>query len=133
MKKVGGRLRLELAQYRELEAFSKFGSDLDKTTQRQLTRGARTAEVLKQGQYQPLKLADQVMIIYLATNGFLDELPMLSLKAFEAEFKVFVNEKYPNLMHRMNTEKVLNDEIEGELKKAGAEFAAKFKAKLGTT
>ncbi|CAN5217776.1 F0F1 ATP synthase subunit alpha [soil metagenome] len=127
MKKVGGKLRLELAQYRALEAFAKFGSDLDKSTQVQLTRGARTVEILKQDQYSPVQLAEQVMIIYLATNGFLDELPVDSLKRFEAEFIPFVLEKYPNLIHRMNTDKVLTDELEAELKKAGADFVGVFK------
>jgi F-type H+/Na+-transporting ATPase subunit alpha len=126
MKKVAGKLRLELAQYRELEAFAKFGSDLDKSTQSQLTRGARTTEILKQGQYQPLPLADQLMIIYLATNGFLDTLPIESLKQFEADFKVYLNEKHPNVMHKINQDLVLADEVEDELKKAATVFIDQF-------
>ncbi len=128
MKKVGGRLRLELAQFRELEAFAKFGSDLDKSTQRALTRGARTTEVLKQGQYAPLNLAEQVMIIYLATNGYLDDLEIEELGDFEIQFREFVIEKHPNVAHRINNEKVLSEEIENELKQAAKEFLEKFKA-----
>ncbi len=130
MKKVGGRLRLELAQYRELEAFAKFGSDLDKATQAQLTRGARTSEILKQDQYQPLELADQVMIIYVATQGFLDEVPVESLKEYEERFKKFVNEKFQSLPIKINQEKVLTEEIEKELRTAAEEFTAEFKAGL---
>ncbi|MCC7391806.1 F0F1 ATP synthase subunit alpha, partial [Candidatus Sumerlaeota bacterium] len=130
MKKVAGKLRLELAQYRALEAFAKFGSDLDKSTQQQLTRGARTVEILKQDQYVPVELADQVIIIYLATNGFLDELPVASLKQFEAELKEFLGREYPNIPLQINNEKVLGDATEAELKKAGKAFVDQFKAKL---
>jgi F-type H+/Na+-transporting ATPase subunit alpha len=126
MKKIAGKLRLELAQYRELEAFAKFGSDLDKTTQAALTRGSRTAEVLKQGQYDPLNLADQILIIYLATNGYLDEVAIDQLGRFEAEFKVYVGEKYPNLTHRINTDKALTDDIEKDLIAAAKGFLAVF-------
>ncbi len=129
MKKVAGKLRLELAQYRALEAFAKFGSDLDKTSQRQLTRGARTAEILKQGQYVPFELADQVTIIYLATNGFLDELSLDVLKEFEEGLAAFLREKHPNVIHKLNTEKVLSEEVEEELKKAGKDFVDQFQKK----
>ncbi|MCC6546002.1 F0F1 ATP synthase subunit alpha [Candidatus Sumerlaeota bacterium] len=130
MKKVAGKLRLELAQYRALEAFAKFGSDLDKSTQQQLTRGARTVEVLKQDQYVPVELADQVIIIYLATNGFLDELPTSSLKQFEVELKEFLAREYPNVPLSINNEKALSDATESELKKAGKQFVDQYKAKL---
>jgi F-type H+-transporting ATPase subunit alpha len=130
MKKVAGKLRLDLAQFRALEAFAKFGSDLDRSTQQQLTRGARTAEILKQGQYAPLPLADQVTIIYLATQGFLDELPLDSLKRFEAEFKEFLNKKYIDVVTKLNTEKALSEEIEKSLKQAATAFIAEFKKTL---
>jgi F-type H+-transporting ATPase subunit alpha len=130
MKKVAGKLRLDLAQFRALEAFAKFGSDLDKSTQMQLTRGARTAEVLKQGQYAPLPLADQVIMVYLATAGFLDELALSSLKRFEAEFKTFLDQKYHETVVKLNTEKVLTDEIEKTVKAAVAEFLPGFKKSL---
>ena len=93
MKKIAGRLRLDLAQYRELAAFAQFGSDLDKATQAQLTRGQRTVEILKQGQYEPLPLYKQVLIIYTATQGHLDDMPVESLKQFEIEFYKFMDEK----------------------------------------
>jgi F-type H+-transporting ATPase subunit alpha len=130
MKKVAGKLRLDLAQFRALEAFAKFGSDLDRATQQQLTRGARTAEVLKQGQYAPVPLADQVSIIYLATQGYLDELPLESLKRFEVEFKNFLATKYPDVPHKLNTEKALTEPVETNLKKAATEFVAEFKKSL---
>jgi F-type H+-transporting ATPase subunit alpha len=130
MKKVAGKLRLDLAQFRALEAFAKFGSDLDRATQQQLTRGARTAEVLKQGQYAPVPLADQVSIIYLATQGYLDELPLESLKRFEVEFKNFLATKYPDVPHKLNTEKALTEPVETNLKKAATEFLAEFKKSL---
>jgi F-type H+-transporting ATPase subunit alpha len=127
MKKVGGQLRLELAQYRELEAFAKFGSDLDKATQAQLTRGARLVEVLKQGQYAPQPLAEQVIIIWIATNGYLDKLPVERIGEFEIKFKAFVNEKYPDVSHRIRQDKVLSDETTAQLRKAAEEFSASFR------
>ncbi|MCC5875640.1 MAG: F0F1 ATP synthase subunit alpha [Candidatus Sumerlaeia bacterium] len=126
MKKIAGTLRLSLAQFRELEAFAKFGSDLDKSTQAQLTRGARTVEVLKQGQYIPFDLASQVLIIYVATNGYLDEVPVERLGEFEAKFKEYVAEKYPNLTHRINTDRALTEEIEKELVDAAKTFVVQF-------
>ena len=127
MKKVGGKLRLELAQYRALEAFSKFGSDLDKSTQTQLTRGARTVEILKQDLFVPQDLATQVVIIYLATNGFLDEISTASCKKFESEFRKFVEAKYPDIYIRINKDRALTDDIEAEIKKAAKDFLATFK------
>ncbi len=128
MKKVAGKLRLELAQYRALEAFSKFGSDLDKTTQTQLTRGARTVEVLKQDQYVPYELADQVTIIYLATNGILDSVPLDRLKEFEVKFKAYLAASYSDVPHKLNNDKALSDDTEKSLAKAGREFVEKFLA-----
>ncbi len=129
MKKVGGKLRLDLAMYRELEAFAKFGSDLDKTTQAQLTRGARLVEVLKQGQYQPQNLSDQVLIIYAASNGFLDTVEVDSLGEFEVQFKEYVSEKFSGLPQKINSEKALTPEIEDELKKALEAFVEEFNSK----
>ncbi len=130
MKKVAGKLRLELAQFRELEAFAKFGSDLDKTTQAQLTRGARTAEILKQGQNSPLSLASQVAIIFAATNGYLDTLPIESLKKFEQGLIPFLEEKYAGSLHKLENEKKIDDELETELKKAMQAYVDSFKAEL---
>src|SRR5580692_1181715 len=94
MKKVAGKLRLELAQYRELAAFSQFGSDLDKSTQQQLARGARMTELLKQGQYQPLPVENQVLILFAVTSGFADALPIDSLGRYERELYAFVDARH---------------------------------------
>src|SRR5687767_13330464 len=118
MKQVAGRLRLDLAQYRELEAFSAFASDLDAATKRQLERGARTVQVLKQGQYQPMSVEQQVMIIYAVTNGFIDDVPVAHVREWERGFHDFVAAKFPKLGESIRTQKVLSKEIEEELKKA---------------
>lgn len=101
MKKVAGRLRLDLAQYRELVAFTQFGSELDKATQAQLTRGERWVEVLKQGQYQPMSLAHQVAILYAVGQGHLDELPLEQVKPFELTFHAFLDERYIAIIHEI--------------------------------
>jgi len=129
MKRVGGRLRLDMAQYRELAAFAQFGSDLDKATLAQITRGERLTEVLKQEQYKPLPLADQVVIIFAGTNGFLDDLPLESVRRFEAELKKFLDAKYPDIVHEIETTKQLPDELAEKLKKAIAEFKETFVVK----
>ena len=103
MKKVAGKLRLDLAQYRELAAFSQFGSDLDKATQQQLARGARMTEVLKQGQYQPLPVEKQVLILFAVTNGFTDPLPIDSLGRYERELYAFVDARHPALWNELKT------------------------------
>ena len=95
MKKVAGKLRLELAQYRELAAFAQFGSDLDKATQQQLARGARMTELLKQGQYAPLPVERQVLILFAVTNGFTDALPIESLGRYERELYAFIDARQP--------------------------------------
>ena len=100
MKKVAGTLRLELAQYRELAAFAQFGSDLDKATQQQLARGARLTELLKQGQYQPLPVEKQVLILYAATNGYVDALPIDSLGRYERELYAFVDARHAGAVDR---------------------------------
>ncbi|KPL06128.1 ATP F0F1 synthase subunit alpha [candidate division BRC1 bacterium SM23_51] len=129
MKTVGGRLRLDMAQYRELAAFAQFGSDLDKATQLQLTRGQQLTEVLKQDQYQPLSLSDQVIIIFAGTNGFLDDLPQEAVLRFEAELKKFIDEKYHDLAHEIETTKQMSDELAAKLRKAIGEFKAGFEVK----
>jgi F-type H+/Na+-transporting ATPase subunit alpha len=128
MKKVAGRLRLDLATYRELEAFSKFGSDLDKTTQQQLRRGARLVEVLKQGQYMPMPVEKQIIIIYLGTNGFLDEMNLQSIKQFEKEFFEMMDMKYNDLLEELALKKELSDEIVKRIQNSSKEFLATFKA-----
>ncbi|MBN1516061.1 F0F1 ATP synthase subunit alpha [Candidatus Sumerlaeota bacterium] len=126
MKSVGGKLRLDLAQYRELQAFAQFGSDLDKATLRQITRGERLVEILKQDQYEPLKLSEQVVIIFAATNGYLDNLPLYCLKRFEAELRKYLDEKYHDVAHTINTEKEISDATAETLKKGIEEFKAQF-------
>jgi F-type H+/Na+-transporting ATPase subunit alpha len=126
MKKIAGRLRLDLAQYRELAAFSRFGSDLDKTTQAQLTRGERMVELLKQGQYQPVPVEKQVAIIYAGTNGYLDELPAESVRDFETGLYEFLEKQYPDVLHDLRAKYELTDAIEARLKKGIEAFKVEF-------
>jgi F-type H+-transporting ATPase subunit alpha len=122
MRSVAGRLRLDLAQYRELEAFASFASDLDAATKRQLERGARTVEVLKQGQYAPMPVEQQVMIIYAVTNGFLDDVEVSALREWERGFHEFMGAQFPQVGERLRSEKVLSKEIEADLKRAIDEY-----------
>jgi len=126
MKKVAGRLRLDLAQYRELVAFTQFGSELDKATQAQLTRGERWVEVLKQGQYQPMTLAHQVAILYAVGQGDLDEIPLDQVKAFEHAFHIFLDEKYPDAIHDIGTTKDLTEAIAKKLSDAALQCKQQF-------
>ncbi|MDO8502772.1 MAG: F0F1 ATP synthase subunit alpha [Gemmatimonadaceae bacterium] len=122
MKTVAGRLRLDLAQYRELEAFASFAADLDAATKRQLDRGARTVEILKQKQYQPMPVESQVMVIYAVTNGFLDALPVSGIKAWESGFLDFAHAQYPQIESAIRNQKVMSKEIEADLKRAIEQF-----------
>ncbi len=115
MKKVAGTLRLELAQYREVEAFSQFASDLDKATQAQLARGSRLVEALKQGQYEPMAVEKQILIIFAVSNGYLDGYPVESVKKYEKELNSFFESKYSELLKDIRTKKELTDEIRGKL------------------
>jgi F-type H+-transporting ATPase subunit alpha len=128
MRKIAGGLRLALAQYRELQAFAQFGSDLDEATLRQLARGERMAEILKQDQYVPMKLADQVMIIFAGVNGLLDDLPVASLKRFEKEFLAFMHSKHPDVPNALDEERDISERTDASLKKDVEEFKALFKA-----
>ncbi len=118
MKSVAGRLRLDLAQYRELEAFSSFASDLDAATKRQLERGARTVELLKQPQYRPMSVESQVMVIYAVSNGYLDQMPVAEIKAWEAGFLEYATAQYPQVGNEIRTQKAMSKEIEADLKRA---------------
>jgi F-type H+-transporting ATPase subunit alpha len=122
MKSVAGRLRLDLAQYRELEAFASFASDLDAATKRQLERGARTVEVLKQGQYQPMPVEQQVIILYATVNGYLDDIEVPQIRAWEKSFLEFVAAQFPQVPERIRTEKALSKETEADLKRAIEEY-----------
>lgn len=122
MRQVAGTMRLDLAQYRELAAFSQFGSDLDKSTQARLARGVRTVELLKQAQYQPLKVEEQVAVIYAVVKGHVDDIPVESVRAFESGFLRFMQEKHQSLLDGIRTEKALTDELTKDLEAAIGEF-----------
>ncbi|OYZ24627.1 MAG: F0F1 ATP synthase subunit alpha [Bdellovibrio sp. 28-41-41] len=126
MKKVAGTIKLELAQFRALEAFAAFASDLDKASQKQLARGRRLVELLKQGQYSPFKVEDQVVSIYAATNGFLDELPESDVGAYEKGLLEFVKQKYPQILKGIVEKKELTKDNEQTLKDALIEFKSIF-------
>jgi F-type H+-transporting ATPase subunit alpha len=118
MKKVAGSLRLDLAQYRELEAFAQFGSDLDPATQRQLARGARTVEVLKQGQYAPIPVEDQVMVIFAVTQGYLDDLEASEIRRWEESFREYMRSAHPAVGAAIKDSKVISDETDRKLRDA---------------
>ncbi len=122
MKQVAGTLRLDLAQYRELAAFAQFGSDLDKATQAQLARGQRLTEILKQPQYAPMDVEKQVLVIWAATNGFTDDIPVDQVRRFEADLLRFVENAHPGLLASIAEKKTINDEIKNDLKQALADF-----------
>ena len=122
MRQVAGKLRIDLAQYRELAAFAQFSSDLDKATRDQLTRGEKTTEVLKQPQYQPLPVEKQVAIIWAATNGHLDDVETAKIGEFETNFYRHLESGYEKLLPSIAEEKVLSDEITATLEKAVVEF-----------
>ncbi len=131
MKKVAGKLRLSLAQYRELAAFAQFGSDLDKATQSQLTRGEKMVEILKQGQYEPMPLAQQVMIIWAGGQGYLDDIPKDMIDDFEKGLLGFMEKDYPDVGHKITSEKDLSESVEKELRAGVEAFKKKFKADKG--
>lgn len=128
MKQVAGQLRMDLARYWELAAFAQFATDLDKATQDQLARGERIVEILKQKQYSPLDMAKQVCIIFAATNGYLDDIPVAEAGKFEAEYDKFVEDKYPDLVHGIDKSGIIDDSSMEMLKKSVSEFKVQFKA-----
>lgn len=127
MKKVAGSLKLDLAQYRELEAFAKFGSDLDKATQRTLSKGARLVELLKQGRYSPVPVERQVVSIYLGTNGYLDNIPVADVKRFEKEILEYIEVRDNSIFESIRKERSLSDEVVEKIKKTAEEFSITFK------
>src|SRR3982751_6297717 len=129
MRQVAGTLRLDLAQYRELAAFAQFGSDLDKATQAQLTRGARLVEILKQPQYEPLKVERQVAIIFAGTNGYLDSIPVADIREFELELYKYIETRSPQVFSGIVEKKQLDDQLKAALKAAVEEFAKDFTAR----
>jgi F-type H+-transporting ATPase subunit alpha len=128
MKQIAGSLRLDLAQYRALAAFAQFGSDLDKASLDQLNRGKHLVEILKQGQYQPLPLEKQVMIIYAGTKGFLDDIPVEQCRKFEEELYRFVDNAHRGLWEEIRTKKALDKELESKVADTIKEFKARFVA-----
>ena len=133
VKQVAGTLRLDLAQYREKEAFAQFGSDLDQATQKQLQRGQRLVEILKQPQYQPMPWVDQAISIFAATNGFLDDQPINKLGKFESEFLTFIQNNKADLRKSIEEKEMIDETAETELKSALNEFAEAFSAENSST
>ncbi|HKP12345.1 MAG TPA: F0F1 ATP synthase subunit alpha [Blastocatellia bacterium] len=132
MKQVAGTLRLDLAQYRDLAAFAQFGSDLDKATQQQLNRGAKLTELLKQPQYSPIPVEQQVISIWAGTKGMLDDIAIESVKKFESGLLNFVENTRGSLLEKLRERKKIDDEIEGELRAAVTEFKERFVADART-
>ena len=128
MRQVAGRLRLDLAQYRALAAFAQFGSDLDKTTQAQLTRGERMVELLKQGQFVPMAVERQVLSIWAGANGYLDDVPVQAVRRFESEWLGFLDQQYGEVVHNVRTARAISQEDEKRLHEAAKSFKAQFKA-----
>jgi len=129
MRQVAGSLRLDMAQYRDLAAFAQFGADqLDKATQAQLGRGQRLQEVLKQDQYVPLSIEKQVLSIYVATSGAMDNVAVADVRRFEREFLQFAETNYPSVLKNIATKKALDDAVKAEIKTAVDGFKERFTA-----
>ena len=133
MKKVAGTLRLELAQFRELEAFAKFGSDLDKATTQQLTRGQRLVEILKQKQYSPMPVERQVAIIFAGTNGYLDNIPVEFVKKYESDFLDEMESLHKDVLDAIKTSKEISDETKGKLDTILKDFTERFSSAISQT
>ncbi|HEY6342645.1 MAG TPA: F0F1 ATP synthase subunit alpha [Bryobacteraceae bacterium] len=126
MRQVAGSLRLDLAQYRNLAAFAQMGSELDKASMQQLTRGSRMVEILKQGQYSPLPVEKQVAVIYAGTNGYLDDLPVDRCREFEAELYKFLENAHPGILSGIREKKTLDDDLKNQMNAALKEFKTRF-------
>lgn len=127
MKQVAGRLRLDLAQYREMEAFAQFGTELDKATIAQLERGKRLVELLKQSQFQPLSMAEEVLSLYVGVNGHLDDIPLDRIKKFEEEWLAALRTEYKYILDEIENKKEISEELDEKIKKAISEFKTRFK------
>jgi F-type H+-transporting ATPase subunit alpha len=128
MKQVAGSLRLDLAQYRELEAFAQFATELDESTRKQLIRGEKLSELLKQGQYVPMEVEDQVAVVFAGVNGYLDDIPTSSISKFEKEFLQYLKSNKPSILESIKTKKKIDEELDKELRKAIEDFKAAFQA-----
>ncbi|MCD6442832.1 MAG: F0F1 ATP synthase subunit alpha, partial [Thermotogae bacterium] len=126
MKQVAGRLRIELAQYRELEAFAQFATELDEVTRAQLIRGERLMELLKQEQYQPMPVEEQVVVLYAGVNGYLDDLPTSAVKKFENDFLNYMRRERKGILEEIVMKKELSEELERRLKEAIEDFKKSF-------
>jgi len=126
LNKVAGSLSLDMAQFRELETFTQFGSDLDRATQRQLERGQRLVEVLKQPQYQPMPAEKQILILYAGTCGYLDELPVERVSDYEKQMLEFMESKHIEILNEIKEKKDISDELEEKIKAALDEFKTVF-------
>jgi F-type H+-transporting ATPase subunit alpha len=133
MKQVAGTLRLDLAQFRELQAFAQFGSDLDRATQAQLARGQRLTEILKQPQYQPVDVEKQVLVIWAATNGYTDDVAVEDIRNFELSLLKFVENSHPGLLADLAEKKSLTDEIKAGLKQVLEDFKQDWGKRSSTT
>jgi len=128
MKKVAGGLRLDLASFRELEAFAQLGTELDAATQSRLDRGYRMVELLKQPQYKPMHVVDQVLSIYAGTKGYLDDVPVTEVQAWEEGFLSFVRDHKPGLWKTLDERKDVSDEVEAQIRTAIQEFKSRYAA-----
>jgi F-type H+-transporting ATPase subunit alpha len=128
MKQVAGTLRLALAQYREMAAFAQFGSDLDPATQKQLARGARLVEILKQPQYQPLPVEKQALIIFAANNGYVDDYPVSAIRRYETELFSFFEHRHPEVLEELREKKAIAPDLDTRIRAALASFKDQFKA-----
>jgi F-type H+-transporting ATPase subunit alpha len=126
MKKVAGKLRLELAQFRELEAFAQFATDLDAGTRQQIERGRRLTELLKQPQYQPRPFEEQVAVLFAAINGFLDQVPVQQIVAWEEAFQSYMRSSGADVLAKLKQEKTITDEIEADFKRVIEDFSSTF-------
>jgi len=131
MRSVAGRLRLDLAQYREMAAFAQFGSELDAATQAQLSRGERMVEILKQGQYDPLPVEKQIAIIFFGVNGYLDDIPLNMIKTLESEYFQYLEAKHPDILDTLREKKEMDDQLDQKMRQAIEEFKKEFKAEHG--
>jgi len=131
MKQVAGSLKIDLAQYREIAAFAKFGSDLDKATLAQLTRGERLVEILKQNQFKPMSFGNQISLIFAGTKGYLDEIPAEKIVQFATKFDAYMEQEHNDILEEINREKIISDELESKMAKATESFVETFKVKEG--
>jgi F-type H+-transporting ATPase subunit alpha len=128
MKQVAGTLKLDLAQFRELAAFAQFGSDLDKSTQAQLDRGVRLVELLKQPQYQPMSLGQEIVVLFAGTRGFIDKIDVEKVQIYEKQLLSFVESKHSDILKEIEDKKIISPELEKKMKDALTAFDAVFVA-----